>query len=344
MALNSRLLTLVAAGMLCAVVGAQSGADLLRRSLEARSRTKAVLIQVQSMPGKSSSSVTVKVEMDGAGRMRRTLLQPLRVANSLSIDDGSSWISLAPDEKVARVQPSVDMVSDSITSRMNLIRTNYSVQAARGPEIAGRSTVLLVCRPKSNRELPVRRIFIDQKNFLMLRLELEEPGRAPERLVDTTVAEFPTKVDPDRFKVSVPAGYTVERCTPTVRLTDPQRASKLVGFAPKIPTELPFGFSVEHYEVIRPGPTSGLLALRLSDGFVTLTAYQWASNDVKTRFPSQQSKIIQANGLKMVVIGQLDRRILNMIIEQFTQLLLGSLGPGTFQDSNKFVSISAPVE
>lgn len=344
MALNSRLLTLLATGLLCAVVGAQSGTDLLRRSLEARSRTRAVLVQVQSMPGKSSSAVTVKVEMDGTGRMRRTILQPLRVANSLSIDDGNSWISLAPDEKMARVQPSVDLVSDSIANRMNLIRNNYSVSAVRGPIIAGRNTVLLTCRPKTNRELPVRRIYIDQKNFLMLRLELEEGEKATERLVDTTVAEFPSKIDPDRFKVSVPAGYTVERCTPTVRLTDPLRASKLVGFSPKVPNELPFGFVVEHYEVIRPGPTSGLLALRLSDGFVTLTAYQWATSDSKTRFPSQRSRTIQSNGLKMVVIGQLDRRLLDLIIEQFTRLLLGSMGPGTISEPNKFVCLQAPVE
>ena len=69
-------------------------------------------------------------------------------------------------------------------------------------------------------------------------------------------------------------------------------------------------------DIVSPAP-KGMVALRLTDGFSTLTAYQWdpANKPNTIGRTSSQNQLIRANGLEMMVMGDVPRSALQRIIE-----------------------------
>ncbi len=301
---------------LCAAVAAEPNNDtpkeVLLRSLERK--VACTLVQSQRMDSKRFA-VQVKVQMDSEGRSRRTVLQPLSMQGTVSIDDGHSWFTLFPDEKKLVIQPSPSEHRQNPRTRILLIEQNYRLSFERGTNIAGRKAFVVTAAPKA-KELPLRRYAIDGEKFVLLRLErIDSEGKTRIEL-DTQAITY-GKPPEDLFEMPQVEGVRVERCWGPRRITDLSKARELIGFEPRPPDHLPYGFVMSDADLL--GSTeSAFIALRLSDGLAHVTVYQWdgkrGHREVPFRPPGDGQ---DGDGICYVVLGDIPRSVRKKILESF---------------------------
>lgn len=311
------LVALIGLSALAAGSHAQSALDLLRASLETRSSVRASMLQSQSLGPSSSERTMLKVEMDGQNRVRRTVLQPLRLQGQVILDDGRTLTIIAPDSKAVNQLPSPAARMTPIDLRMELIGRNYRVSRSRGETIAGRPTTLVTCRPV-NRGMPTRRIWLDRETLVPLRIQSTVDSTTT-LLLDTLSFEVPRSMPAELFEAQIPAGYSVVRISPPARVQTEQEADARLNFRSWIPRSVPMGFVAESVEVLASRP-SGLLAIRLSDGFHSATLYQWDPR----RLPDSMRRldeeaIFSHRGLRMALLGDLPRSVMDRLREFFSK-------------------------
>ncbi len=310
-------LSLLLVGAIHGVAFAQSATETLRKSLEARSNTLVTLLQSQPMMGGSAERVIMKVEMDGKGRSRRTMVQPLRLQGQVIIDDGRSMSILVPDQKEHRIIAVVASNMMKVDERMDLIRRNYRLSIESGEVIAGRSTHLIKVRPR-HRGIPSRDISVDQKTFLPLR-SISKSQTTERLILDTLSFDIPKGMPEEIFTASAPAGYRVRKMAGATRVANESDAAERLSFQPWIPRGLPYGMSVEALEVIGNGKESAFV-IRLTDGFNIATLYQWDAQAIPLGLGSiRELGIISNKGLNMALIGDLPDSVMSRMKEHLAK-------------------------
>jgi len=295
-----RIYSTIALAVLCCCALAQTPLEILSRSYEARKTTPASLLVVQSAFGEPTKVVT-KVEMDGHGRVRRTVMQPLRLQGLTSVDDGRTWQVQVPDQKILVSMPSPQTRAMSVKIRVDLINKNYRLNEERSVKIAGRDTITILCRAKS-RGIPSRRLFLDERTTLPLRTEFQN-GSQFEVLLDTLSVEFPRSLPKELFQLELPEGYKRVVNTGSPKFEAVADTSKSLGFEPFMPSKLPFGFIVEAVEVVNIGRQK-VLSVRLSDGLAVATLYQWNANGRAPSFGSMEVETAERQGVGFAVVSE----------------------------------------
>lgn len=295
---------------------AQSPAEYLRRSIDARRTTIASLIQSQTMLSASDERILMKIDYDGRGRSRRTMLQPLRMQGQVMIDDGKNLMVLVPDERQLKVVTSASrpMPTDF---RMELITKNYRMSVRKSDPIAGRSTVMITCRPQY-KGMPFRRISVDEKTYFPLRVTSTLDGKAT-TLLDTLSFDQPKSMPESLFQAPTNSGVKVVRLTVPSRVTTEDDAQARLPFRPWVPRSLPLGFVAESMEIISAGSASALV-IRLTDGFNIATIYQW---DVNEKIPGlgdmTEMGSFTSRGLRMVIVGDLPKSVTDKLTEYLSK-------------------------
>ncbi len=301
-------LTVVLAAAVSACAVAQSPIDILRKSIDARRNTLASLIQSQSLVPTSEERILMKVELDGKGRIRRTMLQPLRFQGQVMIDDGKSILAFAPDAKELTVMSSAIRPLAS-AFRIEQISKNYRLSARKVEPIAGRTTVLITCRPV-HKGMPWRRVSVDQKTSLPLRIVSTLDSKAT-TLLDTLSFDEPKSMPDSLFRAPQASEVKIIRLAGPTRVQSEEEAAERLDFRPWVPKGLPMGFAAEAMEVNSSG-----LAIRLTDGFHSVTLYQWDASAKTPGFGGlSDSDSFVSRGLRMAVIGDVPESIVQRIIE-----------------------------
>lgn len=303
---NRPLAVLLTLGLTMASWG-QSPIDILRASLESRKTTTASLIQAQTMMIGGEKTV-MKIEYDGKGRSRRTMLQPLRLQGQVIIDDGKSLVTLLPDSQAVKVVASRSIATDI---RLELIAKNYRLSAKGGEKVAGRDTTVVTCYPR-HKEMPRRKITIDAASRIPLRVVSSYQGK-DYVLIDTLSFDLPKTMPTSLFQS--PSGYKQIRVASAVRVPDEREAAEMLPFQPWIPKSLPYGFAVESLEILPAGKAS-VLAIRLTDGFNMATVYQW-DGSVAAKFPDSNS--ITSRNIGFVLVGDIPEAISDRITDYLTK-------------------------
>lgn len=294
MATHSRSLAIALTCCAC-TAWAGSSIDVLRKALDSRRTTAASLIQVQTA-FEGAERIVTKVEYDGKGRSRRTMLQPLRMQGHVYIDDGKSVTTILPDSQTIKTIASRPPSNDF---RLELIGKNYQLSSVKGERIAGRTTIKIFCRPKA-REMPSRRITVDQETYIPLRVASIYQGKESV-LLDTLSFETPKEMPSSLFTAPTSGRTKVVKIPSPVRVKDEVAAAEYVPFQPWVPQNIPLGFAVESLEVLLAGKGS-VLALRLTDGFNMATIYQWDAN-FESHFP--HSSLVASRNLRFSLLGDL---------------------------------------
>lgn len=294
--------------------------DLMLRSLQKNGLVRCVLVQTYLVTDGRTGPVRIKLEMDGEGRSRRTVLQPIRMEGNVWIDDGRRWGALSPDQKRLLIQPSPSRSRLDPKIRMALIDRNYTLSIIGPSTIAGRKTTTILAQPKDD-ELAARRFFIDPENGLILQSEVGDLKGKMDKTIETHLVSFPKRLDPGIFRI--PEGddsLEVVKTDWPKRLREPSKASPLVGFTPRLKPELPSGFVISEVHLVG-NEDAAFLAVRLTDGLALVTVYQWDTHKRLPNLPSRgRGHGIDGEGVCYYAVGDVSPSMRRRLAEAFLRL------------------------
>lgn len=298
--------------------GFQSKAkDVLFRCIE-RANAVALSAIVVQKGSPSCPTMQVKIEQDKAGRRKTTILQPLSNLGIMSEDDGKVIRNYYPDENRIVEQPSPRLYRDDTEERMELAEKNYRFSLERNGEIAGRPTWVVTATPRSS-ELPSRKYSIDLKEDVLLRLETVDPGGRKTTHLDTLAIRYPESNNSLAFNLKSPIGQVrIINVAGPIRIENAGFAKARVGFEPVMPKDLPFGFIVREPQLTGDDEVR-FVAVRITDGLVTATVYQWRSalGDPFGKDTNGLSRTI--NGVRIRMVGDLPDAVNGRILDLFAK-------------------------
>jgi hypothetical protein len=260
------------------------------------------------------------MEQDGLGTTKFTIWQPSRMQGLVSIDDGLLWYTYMPMHKQLMTQESPRVGQGNPAYQIALADQNYTWKQEKSADIAECPTICITATPKS-KDLNTRRYYLDSRTNFMLRTELINPdGRKTVQLDTRSIAYLKSF-----SKITVPGlfdeGVKKVNLTPPMRLSPVSTAKDLVGFIPIIPDKLPYGFIVKSVEAVGP-PNDRLIAIRLTDGLVMETIYQFKPKKKDDRGKKDRFRfgreVVTKSGIRMRALGDLPETPANRLLDTFT--------------------------
>lgn len=288
--------------------------DTLFRCIERSQLVTLSAIMVQKGNAPCPPQMQLKVEQDSKGNRKVTTLTPLSVQGQVSVDNGRQAKFYNPDKNEMYVQPSPQQFRDDPKMRMALADENYRFSVERNGIIAGRPTWVVTATPRAI-ELPTRKYSIDIEKDVMLRLETVESGKKT-LLFDTQAIWYPAGMDSSTFRLKPIGTYR------TVVLNGPQKienfasARALAGFEPILPKDLPFGFIVRDPHLTGKD-NARFIAVRITDGLITATVYQWDSRKIKDEEMPGPNRTI--NGIRISLMGELPEFVHGRLLDLFAK-------------------------
>lgn len=290
-----------------------SARDLIFRALDQGRTIPLTGVVLYRRNPRSNDFKTVKVEQS-SGRMKMTVLSPLSEQGVTMLDDGKTWTTYLPDSNWLMVQPSPRLFPVDNAQRKSLADRNYRFTTERSVVIAGRETVAIVASPKLS-EMPERRYYFDEANSVMLRLEVGD-GANRRLLYDTAEISFPNAVRDEVFQLRTVKRARKMEIEPPMTLERPRTVAREVGFVPVVPDRLPLGFVIQARQVVGPRD-SRYVAIRLTDGLVTATVYQWSTGTGrKLPFEAWASDLL-LDEVAFRADGELPQPLLDVLAEAF---------------------------
>ncbi len=270
----------------------------------------AVLKQRQS---DDKRSVTVKIQKSKDGKTRETVLSPLHLQCEF-LDDGTTIQTYSPDEKTLIVQPS-NQLNQDLAFRLPLIQRNYSLRLDPDEKIAGRNCVVVFAKAKYS-QIPSIRYYFDEKTGFPLSKETILPNGEVSEEYEVLDIKFPSKLDPTIFKIQPPVGYeTISYAEPT-KINSLNEASKLLGFTPTVPVQIPYGFKIQRMTTTKNSKWKAL-CLKLTDGLQRVTVYEWVPEPGESIKTGENRIIKLHNGVNIMIVSDIDSNIRNSIIRSF---------------------------
>jgi hypothetical protein len=289
--------------------------DLLARTMKPKLKVNVVSITLQRDSAGENAFQQIKLVRSKGGKQRWTVLQPVRLAGIDSVDDGVRRRLYIPDLRQIYDMESPAKAAGDLKLRLDLAKRNYTFQFVSRPKIAGRETVCVSAVPK-NQELDILRYYIDEGAEYPLRVEsIGDDGRTS-IMFDTKFVEYPSTLDRDTFKMSTLPGVKTFTYSAPVTLSKVQARAK-VGFVPVVPSGLPMGFKVQGLQ-FNENPEWRSVMVRLTDGLVQATVYQWRPNGQAIRSLADSTSG-EYNGIRLLVVSnQLGPAARYKLLQAFT--------------------------
>ncbi len=290
------------------------GRDLMIKSLRGKFAVNIVAI-VSQQDSSGSCYDTLKVERSAEGKIRHTFLAPICMQGICSMDDGEHSFIYWPDEKRLVKQDSRPR-DEEADRRIPLALRNYTFKFEGQCQVAGLKTLCVIATPKAP-ELEVRRYYLEAKTAYPLKLETMSRGGETVVKYETKDLQFPSALDPHVFSIQT-LGHidTTEHRRPSD--IDPDRAAAVMGFLPIMPKGLPMGFQIQEVQEDVSKDWHALI-IRLTDGLVRATLYQW-----KPKGPNDSSvKLFEKNsqreyrGIRLVILADLSQELRDKLLEAF---------------------------
>jgi hypothetical protein len=305
-------------GLLLFALGAHAGeeenpASLLRKSMGRRFSVNILAVIRQRDPGGNGSYQRIKVSRSSDGRIRQTILQPLRMAGIDRVDDGDTIRVYLPDKKSLIIQDSVQASPKDVDERMRLAKRNYDFAWGESCTIAGRKSLCVVVKPRHG-GMTARRYYLDEHNGYPLRLEVLSGPQSDHLVFDTLAVEYPKKLASAVFDLDpLPGTLTYRYSRPKTLKSD--NAEKLLGFQPILPGRLPLGFELQEMQ-INENKDWKSAAVRLTDGIVRATVYQWRPNGQPVE-SVEESSSLDVGGIRLLLVSDLPAAVRMRLLQAF---------------------------
>lgn len=249
----------------------------------------------------------VRIVNEAKGPMRVDLLGPMLYAGIVTVDDGRTMKTFRPDDQLISVQASPQRFQPKPAERAKLIASNYQLVMDAGPEVAGRETYRIrltprAAAPRGGPRLATRTMLFDKETFLNLRAESREPSQQTRVLTDTL--DLRVGLSRPRPSFSLPSGVRTETVWGPVDLAARGAPVAALGFEPRIPKALPYGFQIESKHLLG-SPTRPFLGVRITDGLYGATVYQWSPTVHPDRNPTRINAILKdAENVQFTIAGE----------------------------------------
>jgi outer membrane lipoprotein-sorting protein len=292
--------------------------------MEAAKQVPVIAIVYQRSVGGPSAAIQVKVEQSRDGKSRVTILQPLSMEGVVSVDDGRSSQTYLPDRQHLIWQESPRTKGWDLDQRLALAEQNYRFKLEGTVNIAGRKAAQIVATPAKG-QMPTRRYYIDRENGFLLRMETLDSGAQTLQL-DTKFVKFPKDLPKENFTFNfVGKEPRTFKCPVPERITTPATVKPDLGFAPVVPGKLPLGFMVQEPQLAGADGFK-FAAIRLSDGLVNATVYQWAGREANLPKAFQEQKGDRTvKGVRFRIVGDLPDGARDLLMELFIKEALKGL-------------------
>ena len=257
----------------------------------------------------------LKVERSADGKIRHTFLAPICMQGICSMDDGTHSFIYWPDDKRLVKQDSRPRGEDT-HHVVNLALRNYTFKYEGRCEVAGRRTNCVIATPNAT-ELEVRRYYLDAKTAYPLKLETLSPDGDTVVKFETKDVQFPPKLDSQIFSIQT-LGQVKNTEARRPSDVDPGRAAEIMHFMPIMPKGLPMGFEVQEVQE-DVGYQWHALIIRLSDGLVRATLYEWKSagaKDACVKIFEKNSQTVH-RGIRLVLLADLPSELRERLLDAF---------------------------
>ena len=124
------------------------------------------------------------------------------------------------------------------------------------------------------------------------------------------------KLDASIFKIDPIVGVEVITYAEPRCVSGPSEAAQALGFTPILPPKMPFGFQMHKMTISSKGKVK-MLCLKLTDGLQRVTVYEWIPMPGETIKTGEDRVIRMHNGLKIVVVSDIDSSVRDSIIRTF---------------------------
>lgn len=247
--------------------------DILRKLLSSGERIALNAIVIQRSACGPQIEATFRMVQDSQGRRKMVGLRPLSIQGMVSCDDGDRWLNYYPDEHKIVVLPSARAERENVTERLKLAAQNYRFAIETASHVAGRNAYVVVAIPKAG-EMATRRIAVDAVNNVLLRVETLTSRGERKVLFETKSITFGQSNEKIGLDLGNGPPARVVKPEPPARLAKLADAKGQVGFSPIAPKRLAMGFAVKE-TLLAQTSRAKYLAMRLTDGIVNATLYQW---------------------------------------------------------------------
>ncbi|HEY3781328.1 MAG TPA: hypothetical protein VGL56_09620 [Fimbriimonadaceae bacterium] len=275
------------------------------------------LIWRRDMVQADSPLIEMWTEQSAEGELKLTVLSPLSEQGVTSVDDGNQWITYRPDDNRIMVETSPRRDSKKTGNRINLAQKNYElIVEPSEPLIAGRRAYSFLAMAKHS-EMPARRFCIDKKKDFLLRVEVMD-NTGCKVMLDTKTIDFPIEVPREDFALAPHESTEVETYPAPITVSLNKEIQRELGFKPCVPEDLPFGFVVDQPQLVE-GNGDKYLAIRLTDGLVSATVYEWNGKKHHSgpQGPSKSEK--SANGVKLRFMGEVPDQVSSGLMDKFVK-------------------------
>lgn len=309
--------------------------QLLLKTLERTFPQNVVAIILQRSPGDGTMQ-RIQVQISKDGKMRQTVLAPLSVEGVETIDNGRQTSTYLPDEKLLLIQESPQLLPNDSAKRIALTVRNYDLKLGNSTNIAGQKAALVIATPRT-REMETRRYYIDERTGFLLQVETVEPGESPKLAFRAQAVTYPSSIPSAVFEIRTDSnnGRRIIYRRRTGLYEIPKNDVGL-GFTPVLPRDLPCGFQLQDAQ-INEGEQWRSVAVRITDGLVKGTVYQWSGRDTSVKIKTMPGTTVgEGGGLKLVVAADVPESVRRKILQAFIDaanrsgddhpLMLGMLG------------------
>jgi outer membrane lipoprotein-sorting protein len=292
----------------------RSAKSMLFSSMTRARRLMVSAVMTQRMFHAKGFEVEMKLEQDGEGRVKMTTVYPLRFQGMVSLDDGVVWKSYNPKERKVMLQPSPRGDQGNPFYQLALAEQNYALTMERSIDIADCPTVCVTATPKS-KELSTRKHYLDARTSFMLRLEVVNPNGEKVVRIDTRAIAYVKS--PPKMDLGDDGTARVESWPSPEKVWPPSAAKPKVGFVPVTPEQLPLGFIVRETQLVGGG-SDQFIAVRITDGFVTATVYQWDKDKRSRHWPfAMKRDFRESQGIRMAIFGDMPKKALDTVLAGF---------------------------
>jgi len=312
-----------AAGVLVCSAGglgqdAERARQLLLKTLERNFSQNVVALISQRGPGDGDAFQRIQVQISRDGKVRQTVIYPLSMQGVETIDNGQQSATYLPDEGLILVQESSRLLPNDTATRISLTVKNYSLSVSGTSKVAGQSAAIVTATPRS-RGLEKRRYYIDQNTGFLLQLETIDGSGNAKVAFRTQQVSYPPKINAEAFKVDLESrdGQKIVYRRRT-GLFDGSKGSPSVGFKPILPSELPFGFAMQDAQINDSGNYRSV-AVRITDGLVKGTVYQYSTTTAKNLKAMPGTTIGDAAGVRFFIAADIPESARERILEAFVE-------------------------
>lgn len=294
--------------------------QLLLKTLDRSYPNNVIALITQRSPENHGNIQRIQVQISRDGKMRQTVIYPLSMQGIETIDDGKSVATFFPDEKMVVVQASAKLLPNDATTRINLTIRNYGLQLGGTTSVAGHRATIVVATPRS-KQMETRRYYIDERTGFLLQLETIDGEGTVRTAFKAQQVTYPSSISAKTFGIDLE-----ERADRKIVYSRPKglfegstnKAIPKLNFEPVLPESMPFGFDMTDAQ-INENSDFGSIAIRITDGPIKGTVYQYSSSDAKNMKAMLGTTLGEAGGIKFVVAVDVPESVRKKILATFME-------------------------